>query len=144
MPPQDLAKNVDTYVADRNTGAGGGDQGASWRRGGGFKANQVAVAGGCKDSKVIAELVEEVVVELGDVERLLEEMQVVEVVVVETHGCVAPSARSATDPAICELSASAANNSTKLRRRRRRRLHRMRTNHSRPVVSIALRLKSRL
>jgi hypothetical protein len=95
-----------------------------------------------KDSKVIAELVEEVVVELEDVERLLEEMQVVEVVVVETHGRVAPSARSATDPAICGLSASAANNSTKLRRRRR--LHRMGTNHSRPVVSIALRLKSRL
>jgi hypothetical protein len=96
-----------------------------------------------KDSKVNAELVEEVVVELEGVERLLEEMQVVEVVVVETHGRVAPSARSAIDPAICGLSASAANSSTKLRRRRRR-LHRMRTNHSRPVVSIALRLKSRL
>ena len=47
---------------------------------------------------------------------------------VETHGRVAPSARSATDPAICGLSGSAANNSTKLRRRR---LHRMQTNHSR-------------
>ena len=101
--------------------------------------------GWSKDSKVIAELVEEVGVELEDVERLLEETQVVEVVVVETHGRVAPSARSAIDRAICGLSASAANNSTKLRRRRRRRrLHRMRTNHSRPVVSIALRLKSRL
>ena len=94
-----------------------------------------------KDSKVNAELVEEVVVELEGVERLLEEMQVVEVVVLETHGRVAPSARSATDPAICGLSASAANNSTKLRRRH---LRRMRTSHSRPVVSIALRLKSRL
>ena len=35
-----------------------------------------------KDSKVIVDLVEEVVVELEDVERLLEETQVVEVVVV--------------------------------------------------------------
>ena len=94
-----------------------------------------------KDSKVNAELVEEVVVELEDVKRLLEETQVVEDVVVETHGHVAPSARSATDPVICGLSASAANNSTKLRRRHPRR---MRTNHSRPVVSIALRWKSRV
>ena len=94
-----------------------------------------------KDSKVIAELVEEVVVELEDVERLLEETQIVEDVVVKTHGHVAPSARSATDPVICGLSASAANNSTKLRRRH---LRRTRTSHSRPVVSIALRLKSRV
>ena len=49
LPPQDLAMNVDTYVADRNTGAGGGNQGAGWRRGGGMKAaNRVAVAGGAQ------------------------------------------------------------------------------------------------
>ena len=44
LAPQDLARVVDTYVADRHTSAGEGDQGGSGRRG--AAVNRAAVAGG--------------------------------------------------------------------------------------------------
>ena len=102
LAPQELAKNVDTYVADRNTGAGGGDQGAGWRRVEDRRPPTALLSlGELKDSRVIVELVEEVVAE-----QAVERVQVEDVVLEEMLVHLAPSAHSATDPVISGLSAS--------------------------------------
>ena len=97
MAPQELAKNVDTYVADRNTGVGGGDQGErleTWWAETRPTASLSLVE--VKDSRDVELVVEEEVVEPElDEELEAEVVDVVAVEVVETLARLAPTARSA-------------------------------------------------